>query len=376
MNNRFLLASWLFGFGNSISSPLIALFIYVSSTIYYSLIFLVLNSFFILVGYLMVGFISSRIKESMIYYRIGISLYVLFYLLLAILNKSAFEFVYELAAVYGIAQGFYWAGWDIIFFNTDNKLKFFNRSAYLGVISSIASPAIYGAILSLLRGYGYVVLFMASTAILTSILFVVKNVPFTSEKFDMNKAIKMHVVDKSYGLSTIALSLIAGANYILGNINSIILYKYAQGDYTTFSIINYSLSIVSMLSVYIVRDKLVKKLNPVRLPMLAALALAISIPFMWVSPLIYLYSFSLTSPLIYPIIDVFTWNYMKRDKMIYYLVNRQIFLNTTRILSSLTELYLMSIMVGSTVVLPILPLILMGVFLFIRLKPRKEKITE
>ncbi len=311
----------------------------------------------------MVGFISSRIKESMIYYRIGISLYVLFYLLLAILNKSAFEFVYELAAVYGIAQGFYWAGWDIIFFNTDNKLKFFNRSAYLGVISSIASPAIYGAILSLLRGYGYVVLFMASTAILTSILFVVKNVPFTSEKFDMNKAIKMHVVDKSYGLSTIALSLIAGgANYILGNINSIILYKYAQGDYTTFSIINYSLSIVSMLSVYIVRDKLVKKLNPVRLPMLAALALAISIPFMWVSPLIYLYSFSLTSPLIYPIIDVFTWNYMKRDKMIYYLVNRQIFLNTTRILSSLTELYLMSIMVGSTVVLPILPLILMGGF--------------
>lgn len=375
MNNRFLLASWLFGFGNSISSPpLIALFIYVSSTIYYSLIFLVLNSFFILVGYLMVGFISSRIKESMIYYRIGISLYVLFYLLLAILNKSAFEFVYELAAVYGIAQGFYWAGWDIIFFNTDNKLKFFNRSAYLGVISSIASPAIYGAILSLLRGYGYVVLFMASTAILTSILFVVKNVPFTSEKFDMNKAIKMHVVDKSYGLSTIALSLIAGgANYILGNINSIILYKYAQGDYTTFSIINYSLSIVSMLSVYIVRDKLVKKLNPVRLPMLAALALAISIPFMWVSPLIYLYSFSLTSPLIYPIIDVFTWNYMKRDKMIYYLVNRQIFLNTTRILSSLTELYLMSIMVGSTVVLPILPLILMGVFLFIRLKPGRRR---
>lgn len=376
MDNRFLVASWLFGFGNSISSPLIALFIDVSSSIYYSIIFLVFNSLFILVGYLMVGFLSSRLKGSIIYYRIGILLYISFYILLIYFNKAAYMMIYELSMVYGIAQGFYWAGWDIIFFNTTNKLLFFNRSTYLGIISSLSSPAIYGVILSILHGYGYMVLFSLSSIMLLMVLLIVRNFPFEQRSFDISKAIKIHAMDKTYGLSTMALSLIAGGNYILGNLNPIILYDYLGGDYTMFSIVNYSLSIASLFSVYVIRDKLSHVIKPHRLPSIASLALLISIPFLFLSPLIYLYSFSLTSPLIYPIIDVYTWNSMKRDQLMYYLVNRQIFLNASRILSSLTELYLFGAMVGATAVLPVLPIILMGVLFFAKLKPDGEKVLQ
>ncbi len=374
MKKNFLLASWLFGLGNSFSSPLVGLYIYVNSSIFYTLDFLLINSSFILLGYLIVGYLSTIWKRSIVYYRLGIFLYVIFYIVLFLTNTNAFKVVNIIGALYGLAQGFYWSGWDILFYNTPKKLNFFNKSAYLGLITSIVSPGVYGSILSIFHNNGYEILFVLTSLFLLFSVLLAENVEVRSFKFDIKKAVSVFNENKIYKNSMTSLAIISGVNYILGNLNTILIYSMAK-TYFNFMIISYILTGFSVFSVYVLRDKLVNKIKPYKLVLFGSLIIGTSSLLIFLGfPLFYLVSFNVASPLIYPVIDVFNWNNMDRRFLTSYLVNRQIFLNLGRILSSVSEIFLANLAINEEII-PLLPVVVVASILFAR-SNSKEKVIE
>lgn len=335
--------------------------------------FLLISSIFILLGYILVGYLTTFWKEALTYYKLGILLFISFYILMFILNVEAYRFISFLGILYGLAQGFYWSGWDIIFYNIPHKLKFFNKSAYLGFFTNLVSPAVYGSILTIFHNNGYGILFLltASTLLLSAIL--AENVKVSSFKFNIRRSISVFNENKTYRYTMTALAIVSGVNYILTNVNTIIIYKIAT-NYLNFAIINYSMSVITLISIYVIRDKLSSVLKPYNMVLSSSLLLGISSVSLIVGfPLFYLITFGLTSPLIYPIIDVYNWNNMDRRFLTEYLVNRQIFLNSGRIISSLSEVILSQI--SGYEILPLIPLIIAASIIFARYNS-KEKIQE
>jgi len=335
MKKSLLIASWIFGFGNSISSPLISLYIYVTSSIFYTFHFLIINSAFLLLSYFIAGYLTNFKNNASLYYRTGISLYVVFYITLLLLNVNTFKFVDVVGALYGIAQGFYWFGWDILFYNTPKKLNFINKSAYLGYITSLLSPAIYGTFLSLFRKEGYIFLFMLSSIILLIAMSMMENANIAGT-FNLKDSLTVITENKTYKHTMISLSLVSGYNYVVSSLIPILLYEIVSKNYLYFSVSNYCLGLLSLLSVYFIRNKLLGKgkIKPFSVVLLSAILLSLSSFSLFFYPLIFLVSYYLFSPLIYPVIDVYNWNNMERNMLSPYLINRQIFLNVSRVSST------------------------------------------
>lgn len=365
-SRNFLLASWLFGFANNISSPLIGLYIYINSSLFYTLNFLLMTSLSLLIGYVIVGYLSNRWRSAITYYRAGISLYILFYITLLLLNKETPKFVDLVSAIYGLAQGFYWFGWDVLFYNTPSKLSFFNRSAYLGFISGILTPGIYGSILTIFENKGYEVLFVLTASLMVFASLMVEDLSVKCELFDIRRSWSVIRLNSNYRYTMTSLALISGVNYILSNLNTILAYDVAK-TYFNFMLLNYMLSGVSLVSVFVIRDKLIHKTRPYKIVMIASSVLAVSEALIFISPIIYLIGFNMTSPLIYPIIDVINWNNMDKEYLTLYLVNRQYFLNIGRITASLLEIFLASLTIEEEII-PLLPIVIIASLLFMRIR--------
>ncbi|AWR96886.1 hypothetical protein DFR86_04485 [Acidianus sulfidivorans JP7] len=367
MRKNFLIASWLFGFGNSFSSPLLSLYIYVSSSVYYSLEFILFTSIFILIGYILIGYISNVYNKIITFYKIGIGLYIIFYLVLLALNINAYKYTLLLGSIYGIAQGYYWFAWDVIFYDVSDKMNFFNKSSYLGVISSIISPLVYGTILSIFHQLGYSILFSMTSAILIFVIFLVENININS-KFDLRKSFNVLSENRSYKYTITSLTIVSGVNYVLSNLNPILLYQVSK-SYETFAILTNILTGISLLSIYIIRQRLISKINKFKLVFTSSLTIAIFSIFIFFNPLIYLVAFYVTSPLIYPVIDVYNWNIMNRSLLVNFLINRQIFLNSGRIFFSVIEVFLGNLLLSEQMAIVLPALIVASVIFY---KGKKE----
>ncbi|ARM75462.1 MFS transporter [Acidianus manzaensis] len=363
MRKNFLIASWIFGLANSFSSPLLSLYIYVTSSIYYSLSFILFTSVFILLGYIFVGYITNIYRKILTFYKIGIGLYIVFYLTLLLLNINAFHYTLFLGMLYGIAQGCYWFAWDVIFYKIPEKMSFFNKSSYLGFISSIVSPLVYGGILSIFHQFGYGILFSITSITLIFVVLLVENTNIDN-KFNLKRSFKIFNENKSYKYTMTSLTIVSGVNYVLSNLNTIFIYQIAR-SYTNFAIITYILTGISLLSIYIIRQRLIDRVNKFKLVFTSSLAITIASISVFFFPLIYLVTFYVTSPLIYPVIDVYNWSNMDRSLLTNFLVNRQIFLNSGRIFFSLIE-----VLIGNSLlpeqIFPILPGLIVASIIFSR----------
>lgn len=375
MKKNFLFSSWLFGLANSFSAPLLGLYIYIYSNILYTINFLLISSIFILVGYIIVGHLSFIWKQSIIYYRIGIFLFILFYLVIFVLNKDTPKYINIVGSLYGLAQGFYWSGWDIIFYRTPKKLNFFNKSTYLGFITSLLSPGVYGSILSIFHNSGYGILFVLTAVLLLFAQLFVEDVKIDSVKLNIRNSLLVINDNKTYRSTMISLALVSGVNYILGSLNVILLYTISK-SYSNFTVLNYIFTSLSVFSVYLLRDRLIDRIRPYKLVLISSLTLVLSGIFVLLGlPLVYLVIYNVTSPLIYPIIDVINWNNMDRRFLMDYLVNRQVLLNTGRILSSVSEVFI-AIFSPSQEVVSILPLVFIASVIFARSESQKQTVLE
>lgn len=94
--------------------------------------------------------------------RLGVAGSALFYLLVLLMQQRAVDFVLLLGAVQGMAGGFFWLSFNVVYFEVtdpDNRDQFNGWAGLLGSVSGMTAPWISGMIIARLgglRGYRWV----------------------------------------------------------------------------------------------------------------------------------------------------------------------------------------------------------------------------
>lgn len=114
---------------------------------------------------------GNWVKEGnkMICLRLGIVLSATFYVIVLLLGKKAFAYIGLLGIVQGLAVGFFWLAFNVIYFevtNADNRDRFNGWTGINGSIVWMIAPWTSGYLISRMAGEkGYRVIFMISLAV-------------------------------------------------------------------------------------------------------------------------------------------------------------------------------------------------------------------
>jgi YQGE family putative transporter len=114
---------------------------------------------------------GNWVKEGnkMVYLRLGIVLSAVFYIIVLLLGGKAFAYIGLLGIVQGLAMGFFWLAFNVIYFevtNADNRDSFNGWSGINGSLAWMIAPWCSGYLISRMAGEsGYRVIFMISLAI-------------------------------------------------------------------------------------------------------------------------------------------------------------------------------------------------------------------
>ena len=345
---RLLVASWTFSVANGFSAPVLGLYLFTQSSLIVSAEFYLVNAASILATYIAVGEMSGRIKSTSSLYRPGLALLAAFYALLIALGDLAARLFLPLAVLYGVAQGLYWSGWDIAYYEfISDRLTFFNRLAYLGFVSSLVVPAVYGAALAELGQRGYVLLFGLSTAGLAAASYMMPGMRPSLGRFSIKGMVTLTARDREYGGLVVPLSLLFGYGYSTSYINSVLTYTYFGRSYRSFAVFNYAMSVLAVIVVRL-RRRLSELLGKRRLLLGTSLVMMAASAGAAVDRLAipaYLVTSTVFSQLV-TFVDVDTWNSMKREDFAEYMTNRHLMLNSGRGLA--TAVLIATLSLGST----------------------------
>ena len=125
---RLLLITGLFFLASMLSDVFVNVYIWRLKTDFVLIAKYLISCFAVipLVFYLC-GYIGMKIDRVSIY-KIGIGFFILFYLMVLLINKNITNHLILIGAIKGIAMGFYWFGFHILTFDytgKDNRDKFF-----------------------------------------------------------------------------------------------------------------------------------------------------------------------------------------------------------------------------------------------------------
>lgn len=338
--SRLLWASWTFSVANGLSSPVLGLYLFTGGSMEVSVEFYIVSAAFILATYIAVGMSSGRLRSTASLYRPGLALLAAFYFTLLALGPRAHSCVPPLAALYGVASGLYWSGWDIAYYEfISDRLTFFNRLSYLGFASSLALPAIYGGVLAALRSSGYYVLFASSAVGLAVASALMPSLRPSLGSFSVLHMASLPARDRRYGGLVTALSMLFGYGYSTSYVNPILTYVYFGDSYSRFAEFNYALNV---LGVAVVRARrwMASRLGAGNLVLYSSAALmasAAATAVTWRAAPAYLVASSFMGQMV-TFVDVETWNSMRHDRFAEYMTNRHLMLNTGRVTASLLVL--------------------------------------
>lgn len=120
-------------------------------------------------------------KPPLLPYRVGLLFTMLFYAALLVLSHSAQHLIFALGFTYGIAQGFYWFGFNLMTFDTIDpqlRMRFFGLSGAVNSVMGILAPLFSGFIISTIpRIGGYLVVFAAALILYTLAFILSQGVP-------------------------------------------------------------------------------------------------------------------------------------------------------------------------------------------------------
>ncbi len=108
--------------------------------------------------------------------RLGIGVAAVFYGIVLLLGKAAPHYAWLLGIIQGTATGFFWLGFNIIYFemtNAGNRDRYNGLAGVMGSLAGMAAPWISGFTISQAPGEtGYRIMFMISLGIFTAGFFV------------------------------------------------------------------------------------------------------------------------------------------------------------------------------------------------------------
>jgi YQGE family putative transporter len=164
-----LLVNGLFITANALSGTYLGVYIWKESNNFTLLgWFTLLTHLFMAMTFWIAG---NGVKEGnkMVFLRLGIGVAGVFYAIVLLLGKSAFHYIWLLGIVQGLAVGFFWLSFNVIYFevtNADNRDKFNGWTGVTGSIVGMIVPWCSGYLISRMAGEkGYRIVFMISLGI-------------------------------------------------------------------------------------------------------------------------------------------------------------------------------------------------------------------
>lgn len=111
-----------------------------------------------------IGGLIAKKHDRMVVYRLGISFFAVFYLLVILTGEAVPQYYIIFALLNGIAGGFYWTGYLVLQYDVSTER---NRIRYLAIntitfnLAGLAGPALAGLIIHQMDGLqGYILIFV------------------------------------------------------------------------------------------------------------------------------------------------------------------------------------------------------------------------
>jgi YQGE family putative transporter len=164
-----LVVNGLFITANALSGTFLIIYIWKASHNFMLLgWFTLLTHVFMALTFWIAG---NAVKEGnkMICLRLGIGVSAVFYAIVLLLGQSAVQYIWLLGIVQGLAVGFFWLAFNVIYFevtNADNRDRFNGWTGVIGSVVGMIVPWCSGYLISRMAGEsGYRIIFMISLGI-------------------------------------------------------------------------------------------------------------------------------------------------------------------------------------------------------------------
>lgn len=348
-----LVISGLFTLAMGLSNVFVNIFIWKNSNDFVVIAkYNLMHYIFVPITFILGGWITKS-KNGVWSLRVGITFFVVFFLLILTFKESILNYIYPLGVLFGIAAGFYWVAFHVLSFDftsTDNRDTFngFNGSV-AGVCGAIA-PITSAFIIARNNSKGYTIVFAMSLAIFVVLILVsllLKSKEYYGKKLDFHCVLRAHCNGWKEIRRSIAVWGIR--DVVIGFLISILLFKTAGTELAVGKLS--TLAALVMSCAYIAEQKLIKPKRRVFSMHMGAIlmfigVLGLVIKINYGTLLFYILVDALFLPFFMVPLSSASFNVVNRnheeDLRIEYVINKEIALNTGRIASTVLLILLLS----------------------------------
>lgn len=348
-----LIVSGLFALATGLSNVFVNVFLWKKSNDFIIIAqYNLMRYIFIPITFIIAGWISKK-KNGIWPLRIGISIFVVFFLFILSLKDNVAEHIYPLGTLFGMASGFYWLAFHVLSFDfthTGNRDTFNGLNGSIIGLSNALAPFSASYIIASNKGNtGYKIVFTISLIlfillILISLLLKSKHY---GESLNFSKLLSTNNHQWSFLRKSIATWGLRDVIIIF--LISVLIFKTTGSEIALgkLSLFSYLLSSAS----YIVEQKIIK-------PKRRFFSIHLGATFMFIAVLGLVIDISYNFLLLYVIIDALfmpffivpissaTFNILSHNHEEYlrveYIINKEIALNTGRIVSTITLITLLT----------------------------------
>ncbi len=340
-----LIISGLFTLSMGLSNVFVNIFLWKKSSDFIIIAkYNLMHYIFLPFSFLAAGWLSKK-KNGVWALRIGVVLFILFFLLILLFRDNVLEYIYPIGILYGIAAGFYWLSFQVLTFDftsTNNRDTFYGFNGCIcGVANAIAPITAAYIIESNKNMMGYSIVFSISLVlfiILTLVSLILRSKGY-GDKFEFKRILSKNSDEWNYlRKSIVAWGLRDVVIYFL----IVILVYKTTGSEIALGKLTLIASLISSIA-YVSEQKLIK-------PKRRLFSLHLGAVFMFISVLgliininyatltAYMILNSLFFPFFMVPVNSAAFNILSRSHnesmRIEYIVNREFALNLGRIIST------------------------------------------
>lgn len=294
--------------------------------------------------------------------RLGVAISAVFYLLVLWLERSAVDWIVMLGIVQGLASGFFWLAFNVVYFeitDPDNRDRFNGWAGLLGSGAGMIAPWISGFVISQLPGNaGYKWIFGVSLAIF--VLGVIFSFFLKKRKMEGSYEwmLAFRTLSRSGGpwRKVFAAQIAQGTREgVFGFIIGLLIYIATQNEMNigNFSLITSALALVSFMVV----GRFIKPRYRKWMMLLGVgMMIVVIVPFFWTVSYTTLLIFGIGTALFIPlytipmtstVFDIIGQNEESARQRVEYIVMREMGLNVGRMMGTLLFIVVISLTAAS-----------------------------
>lgn len=207
---------------------------------------------------------KCKYKNRIILLRIGLLLYLLYFLLVLLLKENIVKYMYLIGMLYGLQEGFYFSVFNIFesdSISNDERSKYNGNCRIMSNILSIVFPLLLGGLITVSNYNTSFIIIICLILFLIFISFAIKDIKIKENK-KTNLQEYFHIVKKNKALQNIYnANIFSGLTYSSGAFLSIItIYiikvcnnSMSLGIYT--SIIAFIVAFIAFLFGHVIKKK-------------------------------------------------------------------------------------------------------------------------